>query len=219
MSKDIVIIGAGGFGREVKWMIERINQSAQKAGTIKPWNIIGFVDDGIEQGTEICGIPVICKVDELAMVNDDIYAICAIGASKVRRKIIEQFKTSNVTFPNLFDPSAIYSPDLLLGKGNIICAGTILTVNIRLDDFVIINLDCTVGHDVYLSSFVTAYPSVNISGQVQIGECTEIGTGCQIIQDKQIGEETIIGAGAVVIRDIPNNCTAVGSPAKILKKN
>lgn len=106
---------------------------------------------------------------------------------------------------------------MTIGEGSIICAGTILTVDISIGNHVIINLDCTLGHDDIIHDFVTIYPSVNISGNIVVGECVELGTGMQIIQGKNIGKESIIGAGAVVVRYIPDRCTAVGSPAKPIK--
>lgn len=210
--KNIVIIGAGGFGREVKWLIERINQNT------KIWNLIGFIDDGLDISTNINGTPVIGNVDYLIDYHENISVVCAIGSSNTREKVIEHLKANkNIEFPNLIDPSVIMSNTVKLGNGIIICAGNILTVNIELGDFVIINLDCTIGHDVKLSSYVTLYPSVNVSGYVSIGELTEVGTGTQIIQGKNILKETIIGAGAVVTKDIPSKCTAVGSPAKPIR--
>ena len=104
-----------------------------------------------------------------------------------------------------------------LGRGNIICAGTILTVNIQIEDFCIINLDCTIGHDDVLDSFVTIYPSVNVSGNVHVGQCSELGTGTQIIQGIKIKEETIIGAGSVVVKNIDESGTYVGTPVKRIK--
>ena len=81
----------------------------------------------------------------------------------------------------------------------------------------IINLDCTIGHDVILKEFVTLYPGVHVSGNVVIGNRTEIGTGTQIIQGKQVGDGAIVGAGTVVVKDIPSYCTVVGNPAKVIK--
>lgn len=111
----------------------------------------------------------------------------------------------------------ILSHSVEIGEGCIICAGSIATVNIHIGNNVIINLDCTIGHDTKIGDYVTVYPSANISGLVTIEEAAEIGTGTQIIQGKRIGEATIVGAGAVVISDLPAKCTAVGSPAKIIK--
>ena len=92
-----------------------------------------------------------------------------------------------------------------------------MTVNISIGNHVIINLDCTIGHDVVINDFSTLYPSVNVSGMSEIGHAVELGTGMQMIQGKKIGNYSIVGAGAVVVRDIPAACTAVGNPAKVIK--
>lgn len=208
--KDIVIIGAGGFGREVQWLIERINENSRKESR---WNILGYIDDGLEVGTVVNGYKVLGGVDFLIKRNEVLAVTCAIGASCTRKKVIDKIRENRMLFfPNLIDPSVQMSDYIEWGEGNIVCAGTILTVNLCIADFCIINLDCTLGHDDVLNAFVTLYPSVNVSGCVTIGAHSEIGTGTQIIQGKRIGTDTIIGAGAVVVRDIPDGCTAVGSP-------
>jgi len=97
--------------------------------------------------------------------------------------------------------------------------GSILTVNITIGEHVIVNLDCTIGHDAIIKDYCTLYPSVNLSGNTHLNSCVELGTGCQVIQGISIDTETIVGAGAVVVRNLPANCTAVGSPAKPIKFN
>ncbi len=81
----------------------------------------------------------------------------------------------------------------------------------------IINLDCTIGHDAIIRDCSTLYPSVNLSRITDIGKCVELGTGSRIIQGIEIGNNTIVGAGSTVIRNLPSNCTAVGSPAVPIK--
>lgn len=207
--KDIVIIGAGGFGREVQWLIERINAKELQ------WNIVGYIDDGKEKGTMVNDIPVVGNIEELVCMDREIYAACAIGAASVRKQVIDRIKNNPwIQYPVLIDPSAKMSHRIEVGKGSIICAGNILTVNIHIGDFVIINLDCTVGHDAVLEDYVTVYPSVNISGSTHVGTTTELGTGAAIIQGINIGSEVHLGAGAVAVKDIPDRCTAVGCPAR-----
>ncbi|HPW52893.1 MAG TPA: acetyltransferase [Erysipelotrichaceae bacterium] len=210
--KDLIIIGASGFGREVAWLVERIN--AQEP----TWKLLGFIDDNQSiQGKHINGYAVLGTTSAIADYPDA-YLVCAVGAAKVRKSIIERIKENyNVKFATLIDPSVERSDCLNIGAGSIICAHSILTVNIEIGNHVIINLDCTVGHDAKLKDYVTVYPSVNVSGNVLIGECVELGTGTQIIQGKEIGSETIVGAGAVVVKDLPAKCTAVGSPARPIK--
>lgn len=217
--KDLYVIGAGGFGREVAWLIERINSDKRAKGDQELWNIKGFIDDnGEKQGRTEGAYKVVGNCDYLNKVAYDreVYAVCAIGSAKVRKRVIEKLD-SRIHFPAVIDPSVLVSDRVEIGEGTIICAGTILTVDIRIGKHVIINLDCTVGHDTMLHDYVTVYPSVNISGNVAVGECVEMGTGMQIIQGKRIGKRSIVGAGAVVVKDIPENCTAVGSPAKPIK--
>lgn len=210
--KPIIILGAGGFGREVQWLIERINKNEPS------WEISGYIDDGMPKGTVINGYEVLGGTDILEQYNEPIYVACAVGSAKTRRQIIEKLsKFEMVRFPNLIDPSVEMSDLIQWGKGNIICAGTILTVNIRIEDFCIINLDCTIGHDDILDSFVTIYPSVNVSGNVHIGQCSELGTGTQIIQGIKIKEESIIGAGSVVVKNLEEPGTYVGAPVKRIK--
>lgn len=209
--KDLYIIGAGGFGREVAWLVERIND-------VTPiWNLKGFIDDNESLwGTEEGKHKVLGGCEYLKSLGE-VYAVCAIGNARVRKSVVAKLSDSEVRFATLIDPSVIMSKRVEVGKGVIICAGTIATVDIKIGNHVIINLDCTIGHDDVIEDFVTIYPSVNISGMVKVGECTELGTGAQIIQGKKITANTIIGAGTVVVKDCVESGVYVGIPAKKIK--
>ena len=211
--KDLIIFGASGFGREVAWAVERINK-------VEPtWNLLGFMDDNNDiQQSEINGYRVLGKTADVGKYPDA-YFVCAVGASRVREKIVGNMKKVNsaIKFGTVVDPSVEMSELVTIGEGTIICAHTIITVNIEIGSHVIINLDCTVGHDAIIQDFVTMYPSVNVSGITNIGHAVELGTGMQIIQGKSVGNYSIVGAGAVVIKDIPERCTAVGNPARVIK--
>ena len=210
--ENIVIVGAGGFGREVLWLLERINAEAPS------WNIIGFVDDTMAVGTMVDEHPVISDILTLAGSAQTTNVVVAVGASCGRKKVCEVLsKNINMVFPNIVDPSVLMSERVTLGHGNIMCAASVLTVDIVFGDFNVISVDCTVGHDAVFESYVTLYPSVNISGNTVLESCVEIGTGSQIIQKKRIGHDVIVGAGAVVVKDLPKGCTAVGVPAKPIK--
>ena len=195
--KKLLIIGAGGFGREAAWLVERINRSKAT------WVLLGFLDDNTNlHHHTINGYPVLGTVND-AIRYPDAFFVCAIGAASVRRKVIHKFLeiNPNAKFSTLVDPSAEMSDDNQIGEGTIICAHSILTVNIR----------------VVLEDFVTVYPGANISGDVHIGECCELGTGMQILQGKTIGSHSIVGIGSVVVWDIPEDCVAVGNPARPVK--
>ena len=213
--KDLIIFGASGFGREVAWAVERINKVSPT------WNLLGFMDDDDSiQGTEINGYKVLGKIGDIKKYPDAYY-VCAVGASRVREKIVNNMREINpdIKFGIVIDPSVEMSDLVTIGEGTIICANTIITVNISIGNHVIVNLDCTVAHDAILKNFVTLYPSVNVSGITEIGHAVELGTGTQIIQGKKIGDYVIVGAGAVVIKDIDKPGTYVGVPIKKVKES
>lgn len=211
--REIAIFGVGGFGREVLALIKDINK-------VKPtWNIVGFFDDGHEKGELINGFPVLGKTEELNRWPTPISLAVSIGNPKVKKNIIDKVSNPLVDYPTLIHP-LVWVGDkefVEIGKGCIICAGTLITTNIKIEDFVILNLGCTVGHDSVIKKYSSFMPSGNISGEVTIGEGVYVGTGAKIINQLEIGEYTIVGAGAVVSKTLPARCTAVGVPAKPIK--
>ncbi|MCI8626999.1 MAG: acetyltransferase [Lachnospiraceae bacterium] len=215
MKQELIIVGAGGLGREVLWQIQE-----NKTEYIK-YTLLGFVDDAPELiHKKVNGYPVLGNIEWLKNYQKQVSVVIAIGCSKTRKKIAIQLeKNSNLRFPSIFSSGVKMSEWVTYGKGCIFCLNSIATVNIQIGDYFISNWNCTVGHDCVIGDFVTLYPNVNISGNVSIGDETEIGTGVQIIQEHQIGSQCIIGAGSVVIRDIPDKSLAVGVPTRIVEKD
>lgn len=209
----LYIIGSGGFGREVAWLVERINQK-------KPtWDLVGFIDDNESKKGSFEGkYEVLGSCEYLQSINEPFWVVCAIGTAKIREQVVKKlYNYSNLKFATLIDPSVILSEKSNIDEGTIICASSILTVDYKIGKHVIINLDCTIGHDAIIKDFVTCYPSANISGNVNIGKCTEIGTGTNIIQGITIASDAIIGAGSVVNKNIDEKGTYVGVPARRIK--
>ncbi len=210
--KKIIIIGAGGFGREVKMLIDQINASNPQ------YEFVGYYDDGIKKGTLINGFPVLGSILDVNLVKETTYIALGLGNPIYKKKVVQELNNTNVIFETLIHPSVLIGADeVKFGKGVVVCAGSIITCNITIHDFVTVNLACTIGHDSILKDFVSIMPGCNISGEVLIEKSVYIGTGAKIINQVSIGENTIIGAGAVVSKSIPANCTAVGIPAKPLK--
>lgn len=204
--KDIVVVGSSGFAQEIKWLIDRIN-------VVTPcWNFLGYIDNNVGSDNVIGNDEYLCNYSK------ELYVVVAIADTDLRYGLATLYRENKkLKFPNLIDPSVIMSTDILTGEGNIICAGSVLTVGIEIGDFCIINLDCTIGHGAIIEDFVTVNPSVNISGNARLYKGVNMGTGSQILQGRSVGRNTVIGAGSVVLKDIPNDCTAVGVPAKIIK--
>ena len=209
--KNIAIFGCGGFGREVKWLIDDINRKSNE------WNFIGYFDDDFTNALHIPDVQKIGNLNDLNNWKDSLCLVFAIGNPQIKKRIIINVNNPNISYPILIHPTVCIGNDVEIGKGSIICAACIITVNIKIGEHVILNLGCTVGHDSIIGDFSSFMPSVNISGEVVTGECVYAGTGVKIINRLQIGDETIIGAGAVVSKSLPSKCTAVGIPAKPIK--
>lgn len=210
--KKIAIIGAGGFGREVKMLIDQINAVSQQ------YEFIGYYDDGKEKGILINGFPVLGKVSDLNSVTEEISIALALGNPVYKKNVVNLVTNPKVTFETLIHPSVLIGNDeVSIGKGTVICAGNIITCNISIKDYVTLNLACTIGHDTIIENYVSLMPGVNVSGEVILEEAVYVGTGAKIINQVSIGNNATIGAGAVVSKSIPENCTAVGIPAKPIK--
>jgi sugar O-acyltransferase (sialic acid O-acetyltransferase NeuD family) len=211
---DLVIFGTGGFAREVHQLVEDLVSDGAD------WNVLGFLDDDPErEGTAVHNLPVL-GTRTWPTDRGQVAVAVGLGSTPVRRRLIADLLAANETlrFPTLVHPTAWIGNRIDLGQGTVICAGSMLTTDLRLSDHVIVNLDCTIGHDSAIDAFVTVAPSVNISGRVQVGEGCDLGTSSSVIQGVSIGAWTIVGAGAVVTRDLPPNVTAVGVPASPIKE-
>lgn len=209
---DLAIYGAGGFGRETALMIEQINAACPK------WKLLGYFDDGLEKGAEVNGLPVLGGIAEVNTYAQPLSLVVAVADPGQRRKLVETIQNGNLSFPVLAHPSAsLGSVTNFFGEGCIITAGCILTTDIVLGDFSIVNLTSTIGHDVKVGSFCSIMPGCNISGNVQIGEATMMGTGARILQNLTIGKSCRIGAGAVVTKTFGDGLTLIGVPAVAIK--
>ena len=211
--ENIVIIGAGGFGREVKMLIDQINEGSLQ------YNLLGFYDDSVQKGTEVFGLEVLGSVEELNQVTKPTAISIAIGSPKVKKDIKDKLSNPMLSFPRLIHPSVVLGiPSETIGIGAIICAGTIITVNITIGEFVILNLGCTVGHDTVIGNYCSFMPQSNIAGEVILGEAVYVGMGVGIINQVTVGNNVTLGAGSVVVKNISSNCLAVGIPAKVIKE-
>ncbi|MBS1556972.1 MAG: acetyltransferase [Bacteroidetes bacterium] len=209
---DIAIFGAGGFGREVKMLIDQINQSNQR------WRFFGYFDDGIQKGTLINGYPVKGTAQDLLKLDRELYVVFAIGNPKVKKSVVEIVKANQyLKFPTLVHPTVLMDSDFVqLIEGCIITANNVITTNINIGKHVIVNLSCTIGHDTSIGDYSSIMPGVNISGEVAMQEGVYVGTGAKIINQLTLGEWSVVGAGAVVSKDVAPHTTVVGVPAKPL---
>lgn len=209
--QPLVILGVGGFGREVHELVEDINDATPT------FELVGFLDGNTEaHGTKVHDLPVLGDIDWL-QENPGTGVVLGIGNPAVKARLVPRLRALDAIFPTLRHPRSVIGRRVSLGEGTIVSAGSILTTDLSLGSFNTINIDVTIGHDVVLHDYITVAPGVHISGQVTIGEGTDMGTGSTVIQGINIGEWSVIGAGASVVKPLPANVTAVGVPAKVIK--
>ena len=208
--KNIVIVGAGGVGREVSLIIQQINM-------LEPtWNLLGYIDDNpANWGNVVNGYAVLGGIDSLLMMDSSVQVVIAIANYKVKKRIVEKLD-GKFKFATIVHPKIWIHDFMEIGDGCIVYEGAILTANISIGNHVIISPKCGVGHDTVIKDYVSLLWNVNISGNDYIEEGVMFGSGSTIIQGKKVGKGSTIGAGAVVIDDVPAEVTAVGVPAKVI---
>ncbi|RAL21121.1 acetyltransferase [Lujinxingia litoralis] len=205
--EDIIIIGAGGHGREMLWLLRRLNRAVR-----------GFVDDNPTlHNQQVCGVPVLGTTDYLEKVGRA-EVVLGVGYPRVRRKIVSKLAHLPLTWPTLVDPGAHVSQEVSLGTGVTVCAGSVITVQVKVGDFALINIGSRISHDTVIGAYTMVSPGVTLTGQTRVGSDVMLGAGLTVVPGVRIGNRAVVGAGAVVIRDVPAGATAVGNPARVIRQ-
>jgi sugar O-acyltransferase (sialic acid O-acetyltransferase NeuD family) len=211
-TQRLVVIGGGGFGREVLDVIDAVNFDHATTGFV-PFEVVAVLDDGDPDPATLAPYGVeVRPVDALDGMASDIGYVIGIGSPEVRRKLDERFRGRPC--PTLVHPTATMARAVEIGEGSVICAGVRLTNNIALGRHVHLNLNATVGHDARLGDYVTVSPLVAVSGNVTLGDRVMVGTGVTINPGVTVGASAVVGSGAAVLRDVEPGATVVGVPAR-----
>lgn len=213
----IVIVGAGGFAREIRWLLEQINAASTR------WAFAGFVVSDLGRlGERDSRAGVVGDLSWLEEHRRAIQAVAiGIGDPKARVALAAEVRRRcpELEFPALIHPSVLFDrPSCRVGEGVAWCAGSIGTVNLELGAHCLINLSCTIGHEARLGVGCVLNPTVNVSGGVVLGDRVLVGTGAQILQYVEVGDDAVVGAGAVVNRNVGAGVTVVGVPARPLER-
>ena len=210
--KEIAIFGAGGLGREVACLIQRINRE-----TGEHWIIKGFYDDGIAIGTKVSHFgEVLGGIEELNKVTTPLSVAIAIGNPVTVQLIIGKITNNNIDYPNIICPNIYYSDPATfsIGKGNIIQSDCKFSCDVAIGDFNVLNGSIVLGHDAQMGSFNSIMPAVRISGEVEIGDCNFFGVGSIVLQQIKIGNNVRLGAGSVLMKKPKDGNLYIGNPAK-----
>ena len=193
------LFGASGHGKVVKEILD--------ANGVK---VDAFVDDNPDVN-ECGGLPVLHDATGLSPL------IVSVGVNRIRKMIVERLETTNpaVEFGTAVHPSATVSPTAKIGGGTVVMAGAVINADAVVGKHCIINTGATIDHDCIVGDFCHIAPGAHISGATRVGESTWVGVGSSVIQCLNIGRNCMIGAGSVVVKDMPDNVTAYGCPAKV----
>lgn len=209
--KDIVIYGAGGFGREIACLLNLINEKNPE------WRIIGFLDDDEKiWGSENKYGKVLGGADWLNQYDKPLAVAIAVGTPTAVQAITSKINNPNVDYPNLYAPSVTFldKESLKIGKGNIFCTNCFISCNVQVGNFNLFNGYIPLGHDAKIGDCNVVMPSVNISGSVVVGDLNFLGVQSVVLQGVKIGSNTRIGANSVVMRKTKDGYLYIGNPAK-----
>lgn len=214
MSRErVVVIGASGFGRECLDTVEAM----QAAGA--DVEIVGVIDDSpsmvnVDRLSER-GIRLLGSIESfLAECDKGVAYVVGIGSPEVRRRIVERLDEAGYAAFTAVHPAAVIGSQPSFADGVVVCAGAIVSTNVRLGRHVHINPNATIGHDADLSDFVSVNPAAVISGEVVVESAVLVGAAATILQGLTVGAGSLIGAGAVVTKSTPRSSRVVGVPGR-----
>lgn len=210
--KRLVIVGAGGFGRETLDVLRAMDPDESE------FAFAGFVArDEPDAG-------MLARIDAVWLGSDEDFLgaptashyVIAIAAPRLRERLAEIFDAAGLVPATLIHPNATRGRDAVIGAGSVLAAGSQVTTNIRVGRHVHLDRLVTIGHDSRIADFVTVHPGAVLSGGVTIGIGTLVGTMSCVLPGRSVGSDVVVGAGALVTRDVADGTTVIGAPARAL---
>lgn len=207
--KKLIIIGAGSVGGFIAYNFSLLE---------KEYELIGFLDDDPQKSERLLfGKPVLGKIDDAKDYRNCCF-ILGIAFPQIKKKIISRLSIYNLSFISYISDAAWISKNVHIGTGVIVYPGTTINYEVEIDDFVTVNMNCSIGHNCHLHSFSTLTPGVNLAGFSVCGECSELGIGASTRQHVRVESNAIVGGQSMVLGDVAANDIVVGVPASPIKK-
>ena len=209
----IIILGAGGTGRDIVDMTTDINR--ESANRVE---IVGFLDDSPDlMGNYVMNYPVLGPLDSVSSYPNVKFAngLGSPNSFRDRHVVVERLKLQQSQFFNIIHPTVQVSSSVQLGVGVVFYPNVVVMSNARIYDHVTILSNSTINHDARIGNYSIIASGVQISGEVDIGDSCYIGTGVCLIQKIKVGDECLIGMGSVLLKSLPSHSKAFGNPARL----
>jgi sugar O-acyltransferase (sialic acid O-acetyltransferase NeuD family) len=220
-TRELVIIGAGGFGAVAASVADEINAAAIEHDCAAPWDLIGYADgDAAKHGTQYAGRTVHGTIAEVGRHFHDreLSFFCAIGDNDVRVKIVRLAEGLGWKPATLVHPSAILAGTVEIGAGSYIGPASVISVNTKIGIHVIIDMHVSVGHDAVLKDFCAVFPGARISGCCFLGEYALIGSNATLLPGTRVGERAVVGASSLAHGSVEPDTTILGVPARVIHR-
>jgi sugar O-acyltransferase (sialic acid O-acetyltransferase NeuD family) len=206
----LLIVGAGGFARELWGWVQAL--APRQAG----WSTVAFLDrdpDALREFPdygEVVGDP-----NTYVPRPGDVF-VAGIGDGTTRLHVCRELQRRGAQFLQVIHPTAIVGPCVALGVGTILFPHAVVTANVKVGDFVVLNVHSSVGHDAVLKEGCTLSGYCNVTGNATLGSCVFMGTHAAVLPGTRVGDHASVGAGSVAFRNVPEGVTVIGVPAKNL---
>lgn len=216
MTGDLVVVGAGGFGREVIDVVRAIN--AVRSGS---WNVIGVIDDSPSElnlsRLSQLGVAYLGSRAALADVPPDTLVSIGVGAPSARISIADDIERLGLRSAQIVHPAAVFGSTFSTGEGLVACAGVSVGTNVTLGRHVHLNPHAVIGHDSVLDDFVSVNPNATVSGDCRIGTAVLIGASAVVLEGREVSDDVVVGAAACVVGPSKPGDVLVGVPARPLR--
>ena len=210
MSPEFIVVGGGGFGREVAcWMLNVLEAGGHG-------RVSGYLADGASASEKFPkGVGCIGSIVDF-VPRDGQSLLLAVGSPKAKRDLAESLMARGAEFATLIHPTAVVAATARVGKGTILCPHAVVSANAEIEEFVTVNICSSVGHDARVGRYSTLSAHVDLTGGVVLGSAVSIGSGARVLPGRQVGEGATIGAGAIVMRNVREHTTVYAPAAKEL---
>jgi sugar O-acyltransferase (sialic acid O-acetyltransferase NeuD family) len=219
--RELVIVGAGGYGSVAASVADDINTLASKHDQEAPWDVVGYADsDATKIGRRHAGRAVLGTIEEVDrdFHGRDLWFFCAIGDNDARAKIVRLAKGLGWKPATLVHPSAILAGNVEIGAGSYIGPASVVSVDTKIGAHVIIDMHVSIGHDAVLKDFCAVFPGARISGCCCLGEYALVGSNATLLPGTKLGERAVVGASSLAHGSVEPDTTILGVPGRVVHR-